>query len=155
MRSPHEGKIRPSKTNPINAIQQSPKVDRALFRWIAPYSSIENERQEAGSRVFRSSTWPQRRFHSEARRHAFYSDCITKRSAALHTEPECLNLQVWIVLAHGNRLRFPDRQTPPAIIRNGAVDNGAAIHAFPCIKHEKEIREPLQHHHSLTLRTFH
>ena len=46
-------------------------------------------------------------------------------------------------LARGNGLGFTGSQTLSAIIRDGAVDNGAAIDAFPCIKHEKEIREPL------------
>ena len=67
------------------------------------------------------------------------------------TEPN----SVGIVLTRGDGLRVSGRQAFAAIVGNGAVDNGAAIDAFPCVKHEKEIREPLQHHHSLTLRTFH
>ena len=59
------------------------------------------------------------------------------------------------LLAGDDSLGFTGRQTLSAIIGNGAVDDGAAIDAFPCIKHEEEIREPLQHHQPLTLRTFH
>jgi len=62
---------------------------------------------------------------------------------------------VKIVLARGDGLGLSGRQTLSAIIGNGAVDHGAAIHAFPCIEDEKEIREPLQHHHPFTLWTFH
>ena len=58
-------------------------------------------------------------------------------------------------LACGSSLGFSDSQTLSAIIGNGAVNHGAAIHAFPCIEHQKEVREPLQHHHPFTLRTFH
>jgi len=58
-------------------------------------------------------------------------------------------------LARGSGLGFSGRQAPSAIIGNGAVDNGAAVNTFPCIKHEKEIREPFQHHHAFALRTFH
>jgi len=58
-------------------------------------------------------------------------------------------------LARTNGLRLAGSQTLSAIIGNGAVDNGAAVDAFPCIEHEKEVREPLQHHHSLAFRTFH
>lgn len=60
-----------------------------------------------------------------------------------------------MVLARTDGLGFAGSQTLPAIIGNGTVDNGAAVDAFPCIKHEKEVREPLQHHHSLAFRTFH
>ncbi len=58
-------------------------------------------------------------------------------------------------LARTDGLRLAGSQTLSAIVRNGAVDNGTAIDAFPCIKHKKEVREPLQHHHSLAFRTFH
>jgi hypothetical protein len=58
-------------------------------------------------------------------------------------------------LARADGLRLAGCQTLSAIIGNGAVNNGAAVDAFPCIKHEKEVREPLQHHHSLAFRTFH
>lgn len=60
-----------------------------------------------------------------------------------------------MVSARPDGLRFAGSQTLSAIIGNGSVDNGAAIDALPCIKHEKEVREPLQHHHSLAFRTFH
>lgn len=58
-------------------------------------------------------------------------------------------------LARTDGLRLAGSQTLSSIIGNGSVDNSAAIDAFPCIKHEKEVREPLQHHHSLAFRTFH
>ena len=51
--------------------------------------------------------------------------------------------RVKIFLAHGNGLRSLGRQTLSTIIGNGAIDNGAAIEAFPCVEDEKEIREPL------------
>lgn len=52
-------------------------------------------------------------------------------------------------------LSFAGRETLSAVVRDGAVDNSAAVDTFPCIEHEKEIREPFQHHHTLALRTFH
>ena len=48
-----------------------------------------------------------------------------------------------------------DAQALSTILGNGAVDHRAAIDAFPGVEHDKEIREPLQHHRPLTLRTFH
>jgi hypothetical protein len=62
---------------------------------------------------------------------------------------------VRIFLAYGHGLGSSGSQALSAIVGNRAVYNGAAIEAFPGIEHEKEIREPLQHHHSLTLRTIH
>jgi hypothetical protein len=47
------------------------------------------------------------------------------------------------LLAHGNGLGLSGSQTLSAIVGNGAVDDGAAINAFPGIEDEKEIREPL------------
>ena len=67
----------------------------------------------------------------------------------------CFYDHVYIKLTRGSGLRFSGSQTPSAIIGNGAVDNGAAVDTFPCIKHEKEIRESLQHHHACALRTSH
>lgn len=58
-------------------------------------------------------------------------------------------------LARGNGLRFSDRQTLSAIRRNSPVDNGATVDALPGIEHDKEIREPLQHHRPIALRTVH
>jgi len=58
-------------------------------------------------------------------------------------------------LAGGDGLRLSSSETLSPVVRDGAVDHGAAIEAFPCIEHQKEIREPLQHHHPFTLRTFH
>jgi hypothetical protein len=52
-------------------------------------------------------------------------------------------------------LRFASSQALSAVVRDSAVNNGTAVDAFPCIEHEKEIREPFQHHHTLALRTFH
>ena len=60
-----------------------------------------------------------------------------------------------VFLARANGLGFSDLQTLSSIFGNGAVDNGAAVEAFPGIEDEKEIREPLQHHRPFTLRTFH
>ena len=58
-------------------------------------------------------------------------------------------------LASGNGLGLLGFQALSTILGNGAVDNGAAVETFPGKKDEKEIREPLQHHRPLTLRTFH
>ncbi len=77
------------------------------------------------------------------------SDCHGG-SAGSEVEPEGL-----IVLACPDSLRLAGSQTLSAIIGNGSVNNSAAIDAFPCIEYEKEVREPLQHHHSLAFRTFH
>jgi hypothetical protein len=46
-------------------------------------------------------------------------------------------------LACGNGLGFSDRKALAAIRGNGTIDNGTTIDAFPGIKHDKEIREPL------------
>jgi hypothetical protein len=48
-----------------------------------------------------------------------------------------------ILLARGNSLGFSGQPTLSAIVGNRAVDNSAAIDAFPCVEDEKEIREPL------------
>jgi hypothetical protein len=42
-------------------------------------------------------------------------------------------------LTHSNGLGFSDGQTVSAIIGNRAINNGAAIDAFPCVEDEKEI----------------
>lgn len=47
-----------------------------------------------------------------------------------------------ILLMRGNGPGFSGSQTRAAIIGNRAIDNRAAIDAFPCIEDEKEIREP-------------
>ncbi|MDR4468791.1 MAG: hypothetical protein MRJ68_10910 [Nitrospira sp.] len=54
-------------------------------------------------------------------------------------KPELLS----IFLARGNSLGTSGSQTLSAILRDGAVDNGAAIDTLPGIEDEKEIREPL------------
>jgi hypothetical protein len=46
-------------------------------------------------------------------------------------------------LARSNGLGYSDRKTVSAIGGNSTVDKGTTIDAFPGIKHEKEIREPL------------
>ena len=55
----------------------------------------------------------------------------------------------------GRSLGFSGSQTLSAILGNRPVNNGSAIDAFPCVEDEKEIREPLQHHHAFTLWTVH
>ena len=52
-------------------------------------------------------------------------------------------------------LRVARRETLPSIIGNGPVDDGTAIDALPGVKNEEEVGEPLQHHESFALRTFH
>jgi len=42
-------------------------------------------------------------------------------------------------LARSNGLGFLDSQTVSSIIGNRAINNGAAIDAFPCVEDEKEI----------------
>jgi hypothetical protein len=39
-------------------------------------------------------------------------------------------------------LRIARSQTLSTVIRDGAINNGPTIDAFPCIEHEKKIREP-------------
>ena len=48
-----------------------------------------------------------------------------------------------IFLPRGKGPSISGSQTLPAVIGNRAIDDGAAIEAFPGIKHEKEVREPL------------
>jgi hypothetical protein len=62
---------------------------------------------------------------------------------------------VQVCLLGSDSLGLSDRQALSAIMGDSAVDNGTAIEAFPGIKDEKEIREPLQHHRPLTLWTLH
>lgn len=52
-------------------------------------------------------------------------------------------------------LRIARRKTLPSIIGNSPVDDGTAIDALPGVKNEEEVGEPLQHHESFALRTFH
>ncbi len=75
--------------------------------------------------------------------HFLASHTVAQWAATLRAESRCLKLGVRSFLAHGNSLGVSGRQTLAAITRNGSVDHGAAIHAFPCIEHKKEIREPL------------
>jgi hypothetical protein len=63
----------------------------------------------------------------------------TAVTPGLDSEPEMVST----LLAHGNSLGTSGRQTLSAIAGDGAIDNGAAIDAFPGIEHKKEIREPL------------
>ena len=58
-------------------------------------------------------------------------------------------------LLRGNGLGLSGRQTLSTIVGNSAVDDRPAVDAFPGIEHEKEIREPIQQHPSVTLRTVH
>jgi hypothetical protein len=69
----------------------------------------------------------------------------------LDYKPELLS----IFLPRRNGLGALGSQTLSAIIGDSAINNGAAVQAFPGIEHEKEIRESLQHHHPLTLWTIH
>lgn len=48
-----------------------------------------------------------------------------------------------VSLTSRDRLRLAGGQAFPAVGRNGSVDDGAAIDAFPCVKNQKEIGEPL------------
>ena len=57
--------------------------------------------------------------------------------------------------ARGNGLSFSCCQTLSPVVGNRAIDDGATINALPGVENEKEIREPLQHHHPFALRTFH
>jgi hypothetical protein len=55
----------------------------------------------------------------------------------------CCFVSVLALLMHTGGLRASGGQTLAAIMGNGTVNDGAAIHAFPGIEDEKEIREPL------------
>jgi hypothetical protein len=50
---------------------------------------------------------------------------------------------------------FCGSQTFPAIVRDGLVDHGTTIEAFPCIEYQKEIGESLQPHQTSAFGTFH
>lgn len=89
-----------------------------------------------------------KRFESERKLWAVVGESgIAMSIAASHTvarlgifaksdsEPEMVS----IFLACGNGLGFSGSQTLSAIIGNGAVDNGAAIDAFPCVEHQEEV----------------
>ena len=52
-------------------------------------------------------------------------------------------------------LRIARREALPSVIGDRAIDDRAAIDAFPCIEDQKEIGEPLEHHEPFALRTFH
>jgi hypothetical protein len=54
------------------------------------------------------------------------------------SEP-CEYEMVLITLPYADGLSISGSQTLPAVIGNGAVDDGAAIDAFPGVEHEKEI----------------
>ena len=54
-----------------------------------------------------------------------------------------------------NRLSVACGEALPTVRRNGPIDDGATVDAFPGVENEKEIREPFQHHHAFALRTFH
>lgn len=58
-------------------------------------------------------------------------------------------------LTSGNGSRIPSCKALSTVVGNRAIDNGSAIDALPCVEDEEKIRKPFQHHHSLTLRTFH
>ena len=58
-------------------------------------------------------------------------------------------------LAGRHRLSVASGEALSTIGRNGSVDDGSAVDAFPGVENEKEIREPFQHHHAFALRTFH
>lgn len=57
-------------------------------------------------------------------------------------------------LASHNSLNLSRQQTLSAVGGNGAVDHGTEIEAFPGVEDDKEIREPLEHHHPLKLRAY-
>jgi hypothetical protein len=46
-------------------------------------------------------------------------------------------------------------ETVSPIIGDRSIDDRSAIDTFPGIEDQKEIREPLQHHQSFTLRAIH
>lgn len=52
-------------------------------------------------------------------------------------------------------LAVPSRQALTPIVGNGAVDDRAAIDAFPGVENQKEVGETLKHHEPFALRTFH
>lgn len=59
-------------------------------------------------------------------------------------------------LARGDRLSlWLDYKALPPIRANGTVQDRTAVNAFPGIKDEEEVREPLHHHQAITLGTSH
>jgi hypothetical protein len=71
------------------------------------------------------------------------------------TAPSEPLLDLPIRSASGNGVLLSRCQALSAVLRNGAIDNGATVNAFPGIKDEEKIREPLQHHEPFALWTFH
>lgn len=58
-------------------------------------------------------------------------------------------------LPSGDGLGLARGEALSTIVGDGAIDDGAAVDAFPGVENEEEIREPLQHHQTFALRTFH
>lgn len=46
-------------------------------------------------------------------------------------------------------------QALPPIIRNGAIDDRAAVDAFPGVEYQEEVGKPFQHHEAFAFWTFH
>lgn len=80
---------------------------------------------------------------------------MAARATVVPPSEACEYEMVLITLPYVNGLGLSGSQTLSAVIGNRAVDDGPAVDAFPGIKHEKEVREPFQHHQPLTLRTIH
>jgi len=81
---------------------------------------------------------------------------VTRSEAVMPQESSRIGLaEAAAFLASRNGLGIPRCETLSAIVRNGAIDDRAAVDAFPCVENEKEIREAFQHHQAFALRTFH
>jgi hypothetical protein len=58
----------------------------------------------------------------------------------------------------GRRLRrlcIAGGQAFSPVVGDRTIDDGPAVDALPCVEHQKEIGEPLEHHEPFALRTFH
>jgi hypothetical protein len=63
--------------------------------------------------------------------------------------------RIAIVLVGRHCLGIASGQALPPIIRNGAIDDRAAVDTFPGVENQEEVGEAFQHHETFALRTFH
>jgi len=54
-----------------------------------------------------------------------------------------------------HRLGLAGGQALAPVVGDRAINDGAAVDAFPSVEDQKEIGEPLEHHEPFALRTFH
>jgi hypothetical protein len=84
------------------------------------------------------------------------NDRLSETLSRTATEAISYKLNEVGILTHLGKLkRLCRRQTFSSIVRDGLVNNGTTVHAFPRIEHQKEIRESLHPHQALAFGTLH